>query len=395
MTTDVKVSVVRTFEYERDRIYEAIEHGIKLMGGINDIIKPGSKVFVKINHLAPPSKPERGIVTHPVFAEAAIGLLKRYGAEITVGDDIESSGPDGFAISGFRQMCERAQVKLVNLREGGFTGVPCNGVMLDKVYVSSIVREADVIVDLPKLKTHSLTVFTGGIKNMYGTIPGGLRSRYHGLYQGQNDFNQMLNDVFSVAIPQLTIMDGIMAMEGQGPAAGKLRNLGIILLSRDAVALDAVATSITGLDPSAVYTIRFAAERGLGTGDIDRIEVCGEELERLKVADFKYPAVLPGALLEKIPTFLLRYILNSAAVKPHIRTKKCTGCRECEKICPTGAARVLNGKAGINHSICIQCMCCHEVCRFDAVVLKRSVPGNAIYFLMSLARFIARLIRRQ
>ena len=395
MMADVKVSIVRTFEYERDRIYEAIERGIELIGGVNDIIKPGSKVFVKINHLAPPSKPERGIVTHPVFAEAVIELLKQYGAEITVGDDIESGEPDGFAISGFRQMCERAQVKLVNLREGGFTGVPCNGVVLDKVYVSSIVREADVIVDLPKLKTHSLTVFTGGIKNMYGTIPGGLRSRYHGLYQGLNDFNQMLNDVFSVVTPQVTIMDGITAMEGQGPAAGKLRNLGIILSSRDAVALDAVATGITGLDPSSVYTIRFAAERGLGTGDIARIELCGEELEHVKVADFKYPVILPGALLEKIPAFLLRYILNSVAVKPYIRTEKCTGCRECEKICPAGAALVVNGKAAINRALCIQCMCCHEVCRFDAVEAKRSASGSAIYFLMDLVRFILRPLRRQ
>jgi TPP-dependent indolepyruvate ferredoxin oxidoreductase alpha subunit len=229
---------------------------------------------------------------------------------------------------------------------------------------------------------------------MYGTIPGGLRSRYHGLYQGLNDFNQMLNDVFSVVIPQLTIMDGIMAMEGQGPAAGKLRNLGMILSSRDAVALDAVATGITGLNPSSVNTIRFAAERGLGTGDIARIEVCGEEMDHIKVNDFKYPVVLPGALLKKIPAFLLRYILNNVALKPYIRTQKCTGCRECEKICPAGAALVVNGKAGINRDLCIQCMCCHEVCRFDAVEVKRSTLGNAIYFLVDLARFIVRPLRR-
>jgi uncharacterized protein (DUF362 family)/ferredoxin len=393
--TDVKVSVVRTFEYERDRIYEAVESGIDLIGSLDDIIKPGSKVFVKINHLAPPSKPERGIVTHPVFAEAVIELLKRHGADIIVGDDIESGEPDGFAISGFRQMCERAQVKLINLREGGFTEVPCNGVMLDKVYASSIVREADVIVDLPKLKTHSLTVFTGGIKNMYGTIPGGLRSRYHGLYKGVVDFSQMLTDVFSTVTPHLTIMDGIMAMEGQGPAAGKLRNIGIILLSRDAVALDAVATAITGLDPSAVYTTKFATERGLGTGDIARIEICGEELEHIKVTDFKYPVILPSALLAKIPSFILRYFVNRMATKPYIKTKKCTGCRECEKICPTGAALVYNKKAAINRSLCIQCMCCHEVCRFDAIVAKRSALGNTIYFLMNLVRFILRLLRRQ
>ena len=393
MMTDVKVSVVRAFEYERDRIYEAIERGIDLIGGLNDVIKPGSKVFVKINHLPPPSKPEQGIVTHPVFAEAVIELLKRYSADITIGDDIESGEPDGFTVSGFRQMCERARVKLVNLREGGFTEVSCNGVMLDKVYVSSIVKEADVIVDLPKLKTHSLTVFTGGIKNMYGTIPGGLRSKYHVLYKGLVNFSQMLVDIFAAVKPQLTIMDGIMAMEGKGPAAGTPRNLGIILLSHDAVALDAVATGITGLDRSVVYTTRFAAERGLGTGNIDRIEICGEEMEHIKVTDFKYPVVIPGALMSRIPTFLLQYVLNRIAMKPYIRTKKCTGCRECEKICSAGAVQVFNDKAVINRSLCIQCMCCHEVCRFDAIVVKRSASGSAIYFMTSVLRSILRALR--
>lgn len=110
--------------------------------------------------------------------------------------------------------------ELINLREEGFVETECNGLLLDKVYLSAAVLEADVIINLPKLKTHSLTVFTGGIKNMYGTIPKGLRTRFHYKYIRSEDFGQMLTDIFSAITPQLTIMDGIMAMEWEGPAAG-------------------------------------------------------------------------------------------------------------------------------------------------------------------------------
>jgi uncharacterized protein (DUF362 family)/ferredoxin len=388
--TDAKASIVRAFEYEHDCVYKALERAMELIGGIDDIIRPGSKVFVKINHLPPPSTPERGIITHPVFVEAVVNFLKKAGADVTVGDDIESGEVDGFDISGFREMCKRADVKLVNLRERGFAEIPCNGMVLEKAYISTVALEADVIVNLPKLKTHSLTLFTGSIKNMYGTVPGGLRSRYHGMYRDRETFSRMLTDIFSVAIPQLTIMDGIVAMEGEGPAAGSLRNLGIMLASRDGVALDAVAAGIIGLGPMEVYTTRFAHERGLGTGDFNEIEILGEDYESLKITDFQFPATISHVLMGKIPASLLRYILSRMTARPDVKRKNCTGCKKCEEICPVGAAMVINNVAEIDRDLCIQCMCCHEVCRFNAIVLRRSVTGNLIHFLRDVIRFIRR-----
>ena len=191
------VSIVEVQDYDCDLIYEAVKKAVELIGGLQGVIKPGSKVFVKINHLPPPSPPERGIVTHPVFAEAVVRLLKTFSHNITVGDDIASQAPDGFSISGFQQMCQRAGVRLVNLREGGFVEVGCNGHFLDKIYLSRIALDADVIVNLPKLKTHSLTILTGGVKNMYGMIPSGLRMRFHGEYVKKEDFGQALTDIFS------------------------------------------------------------------------------------------------------------------------------------------------------------------------------------------------------
>jgi len=375
------VSIVRVHDYDCTQIYEAVKEGVELIGGLQGVIKPGSKVFVKINHLPPPSPPEKGIVTHPVFAEAVLRLLKTFSDNITVGDDIMSHAPDGFRISGFQQMCERVGVRLVNLREGGFVEVECNGHFLDKIYLSKIALDADVIINLPKLKTHSLTVLTGGVKNMYGMIPSGLRTRFHGEYVKKEDFGQVLTDIFSAIRPQLTIMDGIVAMEGEGPASGGLRTLGVILASQDAVALDAVMAKMVGLNPMDIYTTRYCDERGFGVGNLDNVKVVGERLGSVAVSDFRAPVSATGLVIRRAPGFLPRLVTRQLSVRPQVIESQCTGCRECEEICPAGAISVASKIARINPSRCIRCMCCHEACRFNAIVSRRSVMGMVVHLL--------------
>ncbi len=143
------VSIVRAHDYDYAEIYAAMEKGIDLIGGLAKIVSPGSKVFVKINHLPPPSPAEKGIVTHPVFVEVVLDLLKAVGADITVGDDIQSGAGDGFQVSGFRQMCQGAGVRLINLREIGFVETACSGHFLEKVYLSKSALNADVIFNRP------------------------------------------------------------------------------------------------------------------------------------------------------------------------------------------------------------------------------------------------------
>jgi len=381
-----KVSIVRVHDYDHAEIYAAVEKGIELIGGLAQIVPPDSKVFVKINHISPPSPAEKGIVTHPVFVEVVLDLLKEVGADITVGDDIQSGPEDGFQVSGFRQMCERAGVRLTNLREAGFVETVCNGHFLEKVYLSKISLDADVIINLPKLKTHSLCVLTGGVKNMYGTIPSGHRTKFHGEYIRNEDFSQVLIDIFFAIRPQLTIMDGIIAMEGEGPAAGSLRRLGVILTSQDAVAVDAVATKIIGLNPMDIYTTRYSDERGVGIGNLQNIEVIGEGIEDVTVPDFRPPASITNTLASRVPLFLPRFILRQISIKPSVIERLCSGCAECKKICPVGAISISSETAKIDHDICIQCMCCHEVCRFDAIVPRQSIAGSAIQFLVSILR---------
>jgi uncharacterized protein (DUF362 family)/Pyruvate/2-oxoacid:ferredoxin oxidoreductase delta subunit len=380
------VSAVRTKKYALAELIPAVKKSLELIGGLNPIVKPGDKVLVKINHLSPTSTPERGIVTHPIFVEAVLTLLKERDAEITVGDDIEEGDEDGFKISGFREMCDRQGVKLVNLREMGFVEKPCNGKILKNLYISKIMEEADVLINLPKFKTHSLTIFTGGIKNLYGTIPDGLRRRFHYNYLRSEEFCQMLVDIYSIAKPKLTMIDGIMAMEGEGPSSGKMRNLGLILAGKDTVAVDAIAGRIIGLKPDDVLTTRYAAERGLGISDLKKIEVTGENLDSLIVPDFKLPSSAYRLAMNRAPYGLIKHILEEVAPRPRVKKKNCTACIKCVKACPTGAATMVGKTAAINEKLCIRCMCCHEVCRFNAIYPVRPFWGNMMYGMYRVAR---------
>lgn len=373
-----KVSIVRAGEYDLAQVYSAVKTSLDLIGGLETIVKPGSRVFIKINHLPPPSEAEKGIVTHPVFVQAVLKLIKETVAEITVGDDIDSDNGDGFRLSGFRRMCEETGVRLINLRETGFVETGCEGHFLKKVYVSSAVLNADVIINLPKLKTHSLTIFTGGVKNMYGIIPKGLRSRFHGEFIRLEDFGQMLTDVFSVAIPQLTIMDGIIAMEGEGPSSGSLRKVGVVLASQDAVAVDAVASKIIGCNPFDIYTTRFSDERGLGIGDLNKIEVVGEQIENVAVGDFKLPGSAVGLIIKRIPRFLSGTLQVQLVAKPHIIKKHCIKCLACLKNCPKSAITAGDRAVVIDRHLCIGCMCCHEVCRFNAIIPKKPFLSRVV-----------------
>lgn len=373
MTT---VVIAKASDYDCTQIYNSLKRGLQFIGGLESIVSPGSKVFVKVNHLSPASPADSGIVTHPVFIEAVLRLLLEAGANITVGDDIDMDVRDGFKVSGLWQICDRVGIRLVNLRDNGFVEVKCNGHFLKKIYLSRTALEADIIINLPKLKTHSTMVLTGGVKNMYGVIPRGLRKEFHGKYYRNEDFAQVIVDIFSAIKPHLTIMDAIVAMEGEGPGSGKLKKLGVILVSQDAVAVDAVAAKIIGIKPMDIRTTQYCNERGLGVGNLDRIEIAGESLESVISANFKIP--ISGI---RLPAPLFRLLWNQLDIKPQVIERECQGCFECVKSCPTGAISVASNMVKVNQAICVKCLCCHEVCRFGAIIPKRSAIGNTIQFI--------------
>ncbi len=390
--TKPKVSIVKISDYQNRNLYQALKKSLELINGLKELIKPGARVFIKINHLSS-SPPEKAINTHPAFTRQLLKILKEYQTEITVGDDVYSKKNDAFLKSGYQQMCEEMGVRLLNLKETGFKKVHCQGEVLNKVYLSRPILEADLVINLPKLKTHSFTIFTGAVKNMYGAIPQGLRLNYHRLYGRLETFSQMLVDIYSCSPPQLTIMDAIMAMEGEGPSAGHPRKVGLILASKDGVALDAVASKIICFNPLSIYTTLFAHERGLGVGKIEEIEITGEKIKEVEVRDFKHSALAFGFLRRKLPAFLYAYLQDQLTLIPEVIRKECTKCLDCVRICPTGAAQPVSGSAWIDKQICIHCMCCHEVCRYRAIKLKMKPIGYILRKFVSLYRRIFSLLK--
>jgi len=386
-----RVSIVKQADYNSTEIHEGLKKSFSYLGGLENLIRPGSRVFVKINHLSPPSPPEKAIVTHPVFTKEVLLFMKQLDVTVTVGDDIQSKEKDGFLISGYRQICDELGVRLLNLKEEGFREVSCKGELLKKVFISPLVLEADIILNLPKLKTHSFTAFTGAVKNMFGVIPHGFRHRYHRQFIRNDVFSQMLVDIFSCVPPHLTIMDAIIAMEGEGPSTGNPKKVGVIIASEDAVAVDAVASKITGTNPMNIYTTQDAHERGLGIGRIEDIEIVGENIQDVEVKDFKHSAVAIALFRRKLPSFLYAYIQNQLTLIPEIITKKCTACLECVNICPRGAAKSEEDFVRIDKDLCIHCMCCHEVCRFQAIKPKHKPIGKVINGLSFLHQTIVSL----
>ncbi len=350
-----------------------MEKALDLLGGLESFVPKGAKVFVKVNLLPPPSPPERAIITHPIFAEAFLSLLREITSHIVVGDDVHDAR--SFEVGGYREMCQRLGVELLNLRERGFEEVKLDGGVLRSVFMAKAVREAEVVVNLPKLKTHALTTFTGAIKNFYGVIPTGLRTTLHGEHPQPPEFAKVLVDIFSLVRPALTVMDGVVAMEGPGPANGTPRPLGLVLAGADAVAVDAVAQAIIGLDPLRVWTTFHAQNRGLGVGDLEKIEILGESLEAVKVRDFRLPPAA-GEMMGRVPAPITRWATRHLQAQPVVISARCVGCGACVRACPTGAAQFRGNKAWIDRRKCIRCMCCHEACRYNAIELRLDFLGR-------------------
>lgn len=378
-----RVALARVRGYEPEGLRERISRSLELLGGLEKFVPTGARVFVKVNLLPPPSPPDRAIITHPAFTGAVLSLLREITPHITVGDDV--GGEESFAVSGYRDQCQRLGVELLNLREKGFARVRIEGEKLKEIYVAKAALEADVVLNLPKLKTHSLTLLTGAVKNLYGVIPAGLRTRLHGEHPRPQEFSRVLVDIFSTVKPSLTLMDGIVAMEGAGPAGGTPRDIGVIIVGADAVAVDAVASAVVGIEPFQVWTTRIAHDRGLGVGDLRRIEVLGEALSAVKVAGFRTPPAM-GALVGRLPPLVTRWAVRRMQAQPAVIRERCVGCFACVRVCPAGAAKKRGDRAWIERGRCIRCMCCHEACRYDAIALKLSPVGKLFHRAQGLAR---------
>jgi uncharacterized protein (DUF362 family)/Pyruvate/2-oxoacid:ferredoxin oxidoreductase delta subunit len=233
-----------------------------------------------------------------------------------------------------------------------------------RVSISRAVRAADVLISLPKFKTHGLTAVTGAIKNSYGYLPGAQKARLHRLAGNAERFNELIVDVFRLRVPDLFIVDAVMGMEGNGPACSDLRHIGRILASDNGVALDAAISRMMGLDPGSLRFLRKATEWGLGSYEAQEIEIIGE---LTPIQDFKLPT-LGGATVAGNPA-IQEAMHQRTLMRPKAKPELCTGCGTCVDQCPVSALSLEGDFPVVNPEVCIACFCCQEVCPEKAMAL--------------------------
>ncbi|MFH1928606.1 MAG: DUF362 domain-containing protein [Chloroflexota bacterium] len=368
------VSLVKCSDYQQEYVDAAIGNALARLGGLEQYVKPGDQVLLKFNLLVGAAA-EKAITTHPAVVRAMIGQVRAVGGVPLVGDCPGSEGPpnpgryySACRQSGIKQVCEEEGVELVHLSAESVEVENPQGQAFKRFTLAKGVVDADVLITLPKLKTHGLTLFTGGVKINYGCLPGMHKTQMHLRAQGTETFSQMLVDLLLAVQPDLTVMDAVVGMDGDGPRNGRPKQVGAILASSDPVALDAVACEMVGIKSLMVPTTRLAHEQGVGVGDLARIELLGEPLEAMRVADFQLPS---GPELFLRATGLLRFLRGRLVARPVLVAERCKGCWVCVEHCPAEALSKNVRHPILDYGKCIRCYCCQELCPNDAIELRQ------------------------
>lgn len=362
------VSLARCSGYgDKQRIRSAIENMLRPFGGLESFVAPGQSVLLKPNMLTD-REPDRAVTTHPEVVRALIHMIRECGAEPSVGDSpanvtkIERV----WERTGYRALCEEESVPLVNFEKGGSQRFSVDGVSFS---IARPVVEADIVISVPKVKTHALTIFTGAVKNMYGTIPGFQKTCLHRDYPTPSEHGRLVAALYSKVMPDLAIADGIVGMEGEGPSGGRPVNIGILAASPSCVALDVVLCEILKIKLRAVPYLSLLAKMRPKEGNRRRIDVSGLTIEEAAPASFDAPGTLLGRL---IPGWLLRILKPYLWIKPTF-LDNCVACGRCVDACPVKALHIGDrNKPELDHAKCIECCCCHEVCPEDAVQMGLS-----------------------
>jgi uncharacterized protein (DUF362 family)/ferredoxin len=369
-----RVAVIKCSGYSRETVYTSVRRGIDLLGGIGRFVQPGEKILLKPNILAGDS-PEKAVTSHPSIVEGLIRECLRVGARVSFGDSPGTANPVNSAKkAGLLSLTEKYPVSFGDFEHGSKTAFS-DGKMTEELFLADAVTRADGIISIPKMKSHALTRITGAVKNQLGCIPGFRKARLHVSHPDAMDFSRLLVDINRKIKPRLYVMDGILAMEGNGPRSGDPIPMNVILLSADPVALDAAFCSLVGCDPSIIPTNIAGEEAGLGT--YQNIEYTGDPLSELINTGFKVIRKgVDGHDLLKHFTFLKNLLIP----RPVIDGLLCTACGACIRSCPVPEKAVIfsgKGTAPIyNYSECIRCYCCQEMCPRGAISVKSPFIGK-------------------
>ena len=361
---------------------------VEQMGGMGRFVRPGERIVLKANLLRA-APPESAICTHPAVVEAVAKLVKEAGGTPVICDSpggalhkeavlrslYEKTGMAAAAAAAGAELALDPSTRTVSLPEGK---------VLRQAEIITPVAEADGVIDLCKMKTHVLMSMTGAVKNLFGVIPGLSKVGYHATHPDHATFADVLLDLTGYVKPRLSLMDGILAMEGDGPgSSGTPRQAGLLLASANPLALDTAAGAIMNLPRQDNPVLLAAERRGLTPCRMEDVELIGGTVEELRMADYKFPASTKSNLMDFLGPLARpaeRLCKKALSQTPRIDGAKCVGCGICAKSCPGQAIAMTapGKKARISQKACIHCYCCHELCPQKAVELHQSWLGRLL-----------------
>ena len=384
---DERVFFAAAPSYSQSAVDAAVEQLLRQLPAAV-LLAPGKTVLLKPNLLCA-AAPEKAVTTHPAVVKAVIRAAKRRG--VAASDIIVADSPGGPHASGLVKAAWKASGIAAACAEEGvglYTGAAsgeapkAEGAKRRFTFLEPVLA-ADVLIDLPKAKTHMMTGLSAATKNLFGCIPGLQKAELHMRFPDRERFGRMMAEVWQCVRPDLVVMDAVLAMEGDGPAGGAPRRVGCLIGGEDAWGIDLAVCRMMGLAPDSVPYLAGGMKLGLCPAALDERRLCGDTELAQPIPGWKLPS---GAVrldfTNRFPRGLrwaAPAITRFAAPRPRVRRSGCIGCGKCAEICPQKTIRVENGKAQILPARCIRCFCCHEMCPVKAIDVYR--PLGALFNL--------------
>ncbi|TRO81216.1 DUF362 domain-containing protein [Desulfuromonas acetexigens] len=364
----LRVSLKAAASYDRAVVEQALADVLAPLGGMEAFVRPGQRVLIKPNLLSA-KPPEKAVTTHPEVVRAVIRLAQRAGGIVSVGDSPGVGSPRQVAARcGILAVAEETGAHFAPFHES--VRVKAQGRTFQELEIARDILDAEVIINLPKLKTHQMMGFTCAVKNLFGAVVGMRKPRLH-LQAGTDKafFALMLLELAEEIRPALSIVDAIVGMEGDGPGSGDPVSIGALLAGVDPLAVDTAAAELVGLPVELDWPRRVARESGRAGTRLEEIELLGDPLATLRLRRFR-PAK-KGDVGFGLPPFLKQRLRRALTALPVVEEQRCTACGLCVKHCPPKTMNLAAGKVRIDYSNCIGCFCCQELCPHKALTTRQ------------------------